>query len=86
MTPAQMSLSTQQQLSGLAPDTKAELMAFINNRMTPIICFADLIAIDEAKDIHDAARTVTSEGRLFLRQLKTLLKLNPDAHLGGIEP
>lgn len=82
MTPSLMSLSTLQQLSDLAPTTKAELAAWIRNRMTPVICCADMIAIGEASDVPQAARTVTREGRLFLEELGALLKRNPNGHLG----
>lgn len=82
MTPALMQSRTRQQLAALDTETKAELMAFVNNRMTPVICYAELIFCGESKDVQGSAKIVTREGRLFLKELNALLERNPNNHLG----
>ncbi len=85
MTVALMSILTRRQIADLNKASKAELRAYIANKLAILIGNADLI-VDRGyhdKDV-DLALVIAKSGRETMKEIDELLAdRDPDAHLGA---
>lgn len=84
MTLDLMPASTRAAFAALPDKAKQDVLALVHNKYQVVMWRLERASRGQSEDPGEDARIALNESRTFLRDLKQLLKPEPNSHLGSI--